>query len=352
MKQKIVLGLISVLIASILCTCKSEVEVNAPYQDIYVVYGILHASDSVQYISVNKAFLVNQDAIEYAKSYDPSVKNLKVVLIGNGKTYTATEINNVPLQGEGAFYPFATLYKIATSGANALVSGKKYDLTIGNFDNDSLQLKAYTYIPLASVITFPTYLITANNEKQLQEADLEDPFNFNWTAKRGIGAPYSFEVYAFLHYEKNGIPDTATYKSRLILNGATQNCPTGSMCYNARPKEILHAFRKNLDDETAIYTYKDSPKSGTFDELPKSLKFEVTSIDTFLTKYLRANTPYATDFNTIRPQYTNLTGNKAVYGVFGATHTAEIYTLMNGCSAALLTLNNTHWVETSTDCNW
>ena len=354
MKQKIGFLAVLTLLWSVFYSCSTDVPINAPYKDIYVVYGVLNATDSIQYIRVSKAFLVNQDAIEYAKTYDPSVKGLKVVLKGFGKTYTATQIDNVPLKGEGAFYPFTTLYKIETKGTNALVTGRRYDLTISKLEDDSLQLTAHTFIPLRPDITYPDYAPGPGNTKSIRQMPLQGEVEMTWKAPTSAGAAYGFEVRAFLYHETNGIADTATYVSNLVLNGTGQRCvpSASSMCYKFQAKEIIRVFRNQMNDASAIYTYDDSPKSGLVADLPRSLRYEVTSIDTALTKYLRVNSPSYTDFNTVKPEYTNLTGTKDVYGVFGSINKASAYTIMDDCPEYLLRLNNTPLPGTTQACQW
>jgi len=68
--SKIILGIFSFLIL-LTTSCKNELDLNAPYKEIMVVYGLLDANDSVHYIKVNRAFTTeNQSAYEIAKITD------------------------------------------------------------------------------------------------------------------------------------------------------------------------------------------------------------------------------------------------------------------------------------------
>ncbi|MCB0793869.1 MAG: DUF4249 family protein, partial [Flavobacteriales bacterium] len=62
MKSSIAL-LLSVLF---LAGCSTDLEVNAPYKNITVVYGLLDKDKTRQYIKINKAFLGDGDALVYA----------------------------------------------------------------------------------------------------------------------------------------------------------------------------------------------------------------------------------------------------------------------------------------------
>lgn len=51
-------------------SCKNTLDVQAPYKDITVVYGLLDQNDAIHYIRINKAFEGNTDAYTMAKQYD------------------------------------------------------------------------------------------------------------------------------------------------------------------------------------------------------------------------------------------------------------------------------------------
>jgi hypothetical protein len=56
--------------AGTLMGCSTELDINAPYKDITVVYGLLNMRDSVQFIKINKAFLGEGNAFDYAQIPD------------------------------------------------------------------------------------------------------------------------------------------------------------------------------------------------------------------------------------------------------------------------------------------
>jgi len=51
-------------------SCSTDIEVNAPYEDITVVYGMIDPADSIHYIKVNKAFIGASSAIDLAADAD------------------------------------------------------------------------------------------------------------------------------------------------------------------------------------------------------------------------------------------------------------------------------------------
>jgi len=58
------------LITCFLASCETDLDINADWEEITIVYGILNPNDSIQYIKINKAFLGQGDPYEFAKVSD------------------------------------------------------------------------------------------------------------------------------------------------------------------------------------------------------------------------------------------------------------------------------------------
>ena len=65
-------------------SCSEEIDINAEYQDIWVVYGVLHLEDSLQHVRISKAFQIEEDALNYANKNDPTIQGLSLKLEGGG----------------------------------------------------------------------------------------------------------------------------------------------------------------------------------------------------------------------------------------------------------------------------
>jgi hypothetical protein len=61
-----------VLFLPLLHSCKNDLNVNAEWKDITVVYGLLNQNDSIHYVKITKAFLGEGDALSFAKIADSS----------------------------------------------------------------------------------------------------------------------------------------------------------------------------------------------------------------------------------------------------------------------------------------
>lgn len=56
-------SILLLIIASLsLCSCNNDLDILAPYKETCIVYGLINAADSVQYVRINRAFLGEEDA--------------------------------------------------------------------------------------------------------------------------------------------------------------------------------------------------------------------------------------------------------------------------------------------------
>ena len=118
----------TVLLAFILlglASCKNSLNVQAPYKDVTIVYGLLDQNDPVHYFRINKGFEGNGNAYTMAMQYDSiyyPVGTIQAVLQDSNPT-TNTIVNTITLDtsttiplGPGTFsYPKQLLYYTNTT---------------------------------------------------------------------------------------------------------------------------------------------------------------------------------------------------------------------------------------------
>lgn len=105
--------------------CSTELEVNAPYQDVTVVYGLLSVNDlggenpaERHYVKINKAFLGDGDALLYALIPDSNEyteaqlpeADRKVIDLNNGQEYTLRDTLIENRVTGTFFHPLQRLY--------------------------------------------------------------------------------------------------------------------------------------------------------------------------------------------------------------------------------------------------
>src|SRR6188768_905082 len=102
---------LSIAIAT-LAGCSTELDINAPYKDITVVYGLLNMRDSVHYVKINKAFLGEGDAYVYAQIPDSNewedgaITTARMHRLENGERTEAFELTPTTITDRepGIFY--------------------------------------------------------------------------------------------------------------------------------------------------------------------------------------------------------------------------------------------------------
>ena len=70
MRTRFYACLCALLMPFFLLSCSKDFNSNAPYRDATIVYGILDASEGVQYVKIYKGFLTDGNAYEAAQIYD------------------------------------------------------------------------------------------------------------------------------------------------------------------------------------------------------------------------------------------------------------------------------------------
>ncbi len=331
-------------------SCSTDFELNAPAKNIWVVYGILNHDAATQDLRIMRAFLPTEDATQFARNNDMSVKGLQVTLTGGGKTYLATQIDSVPTEpSNGAFYPYTTLYRFQTTGGDTLKPGFRYDLEIKLPDSPNFVLRSYTYLPQEIRFLTPRIIPGAGQEYCLLQATLDKEYKIEFqkkTTTSNLGVGVGFEIKAYLDYTELGIEKTVAFgPTPVFITG--QRCTTGSgfLCYQFQEKELISDFLTKMKPSAlSNYTYAVNSNSeclSDFTALPKAFRFEVTALDTFLTNYLTVNNPKYQDFNTVRPEYTNITGSTEAYGIFGSINLLSVPAKLSPCTEYLLYLNGT-----------
>lgn len=354
--QRRTLGALLVFMIATLWGCTTDFEVYAPEKEIRSVYCVLNAQDSVQYVRIAKAYQFEGDAVAYAAENDLSVSGLQVKLTGNGKTWIATELPNFP-KDSGNFYPHHTVYRFTTDGSGAgrdtLVPSQEYTLEVGTPEQEGY-VTGKTVVPAVPRIRGDLNLVPgAGNSQCLPRLFLDRAFNFFW--RKDDNSFVNYEVRVGFRFSANAEEKVVTWGPTKLFN-ANKGCNegSGSVCYQFAELELLRDFSREMPElPLTVYTYDrtDScvPQPSMVDQLPKSLWFEVTAVDEFLSNYMIVNDPAVTDINGSRPEYTNLSGNITVVGILGSYNTDRRYAILRECSEALLGLNGT---PLPPSCSW
>ncbi|MBE0646366.1 MAG: hypothetical protein IH596_01130 [Bacteroidales bacterium] len=194
--------------AFLLPSCKKELNLNADWEDVTIVYGIMNQLDSAHYVKITKAFLGPGNALQYAQIPDSSNYHMKM------------DVNLEAWDGSNlvAVYPFDT------TTINDKDSGVFYFPNQLLYVNYSILDPAYKY---KLVIVNPQTQEVITSETPLVKPFLvEKPFAFQaisydvgknskveWTSAIG-GKRYQVMVRFF--YQETSIPDPTQTSEKYI----------------------------------------------------------------------------------------------------------------------------------------
>ena len=142
----------------ILSSCKTDVDINAPYEKIPVVYGILDRGDSIHYVKITKTFAGQGNAYDFAKvpdssyfeSVDAKIEQIENNSVVNTFILTDTILNNKDTSG--VFYaPEQKLYYFVEPNLSADAT---YILKL-NLDEGQVETQAETRLIDDVFITQP-----------------------------------------------------------------------------------------------------------------------------------------------------------------------------------------------------
>lgn len=306
-------SLLPVLFFPFLFACSTDLDVNAPYKDIPVVYGMLNISDSVHYIKVNKAFLGEMDAELMAKYRDSSEYGdiLTVIIKEDGNpfgdrefTLERIEVNNKETKDEygkeGIFYsPTQTLYRFST-GNTPLNEDAEYNLEITNNQNGKV-ITSSTVLVNDFVVTRPSpsagFDLVGFAASGNTFTNYEIKFNSAVNGKR-----YAMEMVMF-YIEETATGDSLVKSITWDLGEIKSSDTEGSeiLVRNVRGEEFFNRVANVIPELTPgmkRYLYK--------------MDFTFWVAGEELNNYMEINEP-STGIIQERPVYTNIENGIGIY---------------------------------------
>lgn len=162
-----------VILVPVLFSCNKELNVNADWKDVTIVYGLLDQTEDTTYIKITKAFLGPGDAMQFAKIPDSS--NYATKLEVRIDEYDGTHLKNS--------YPCDTI----------TIHNKKAGDSIFYYPN---QLMYYTTAKLTQNYTYKLFITNPNTGKEVSaQTQLVQDFSIEKPVAIASFTPgYNFEV--------------------------------------------------------------------------------------------------------------------------------------------------------------
>jgi hypothetical protein len=130
--------LILSVFAVVFTACETDFDVNATWEEVIVVYGLLDAGDGkeLQQIKISKAFLGEMDALQMAQyadsiNFDPNDLDVKIFRIKNNEVTDTVSLSAVTAnRDEGIFNEKIIIYEFVNT--DFFKSDSEYELLIEN----------------------------------------------------------------------------------------------------------------------------------------------------------------------------------------------------------------------------
>ena len=248
MKNKIILLLFSVFFLS----CETDFDVNAEWQDVTVVFGLLDPNNEDQLIKINKAFLGPGDALQMASvadstNYDPSeitvkVHRVKQQTFGGYDTLASVTLSDTLLEkDEGLFSTEENIIYTFKKPSSFYNTNSLYLLDILN-ENTQERITSETEI----INTFSFESLNPSFEWGLYNGELPDSLKFRtknieWQ-KSPNGLIYQLDI--VINFLENN--DTVN----LVWSQPLVEYTSGNMSLQIKGEQFFQFLVNNLDNNT------------------------------------------------------------------------------------------------------
>ena len=300
------------LIASIISSCKTDFELNAPYKTIPVVYGLLDQSLDTQFIKINKSFLGNSSNVNFASINDcTQFESLTAFIYGfnqNNDTVSVGTLKEMMVGNldPGIFYEDSQKIYYLETPSGYFNDDYTYKLNVSVPDKN-LNFSAETQIVSSSRFIFPQifqFTFARNGLVIVQDLDLgttdqyESP-EIKWeTAVNGK----SFELVIRFHFAEytSNIDSTEKFIDWNLGTQTSVDIDGGeTMLQLANGKSFFEIINNRLSN----YEFENQVLKRSFGS--ECIEIIVTAGNEDVNTYIQVNEP-VTSVVTERPIFTNV----------------------------------------------
>lgn len=318
MNNGFIKSLFTIATAALLASCSTDIKINADYQDITVVYGVLHQNDDTHYVSIQKAFLGEgnantfaqvKDSIFYTQDINAYIEELDK---GALKRTFSLQKMQVPAgtKDTGAFYngDQEVFYFVA----NDLNKNYSYKLTVDIDGKDSLVTAETDLIDQAQFSILDNYFKFPL--PQFRPITFYSNNNFNENLKLEYSLPDNADRYDArftFHYteEYDDGSKVEKYYNMILPEKIRTSASQKSFSVDINSQDVYALAR------TAVL--KDGDKPGLKQRrVDPEFTLTISMAETELSTYMQVNEP-SDGLLIEKPQYTNINNG---FGVFSAKY--------------------------------
>lgn len=313
-----------------LSSCETEIDLNAPYTKYTTVYGLLDLSADTQVVRINKSFLGEGSALDFAQVKDSSEYPLDAVeafiRYGNDITVPLTPYN-MPNREPGAFYDENILVYITDQNLATDNQGNPVDLSstspnladnyelVVRVDGKEITSSAEPTVLNTSSMTSPlpnNYGSGGSLDTRLVWVELDGQFSTNTKVNMkttNTGMRYESKIlFNYKEHFTDGSVANRTIELPLTPHTVPYNSGGQAISRSYSPEYFFQYLKNNVEcDGQVAYRTIDS------------CAFVMSTAGKDLTQYIEVNSP-VTGVVTERPEYSNIEGENA-FGLFSSRFT-------------------------------
>ena len=319
-------------ISLIFSSCSTDFELNAPYETIPVVYGLLDQSKDTQFVKINRSFLGYGNNVDYAAINDCThFENVVAVLeeyneFGNLIDHDTLKEFMVGNLQPGIFYEDSQKVYYLETDNDSLKEENTYHLKVSVPDK-GLNFDAETDLIKGSWLNFKfqTILYLAGSGFKVADVDLattEDGYleqTLRWTtAERGK----RYELMLRLHYTEvyNDLSEQEKYLEWNLGRQISVSSSGGEEMF----KDVSGGSFFNFV-ETQLQNYENEDQVMKRVLGMDAIEIILTAGNEDLNTYMQVNEP-VTGIVTERPIFTNV--NNGI-GIFASKYSTKVSTFLS-----------------------
>ena len=296
-----------IILSLCFASCKNDFNINAPYEDVYILKCILRNDTSVQYALISKNYFTENGTTPDANSIDQNIKGVTIKIYNNDSVFIMRDTTlSLSVSGNAALINCYYVKNLILSPGKVIrIEASVPD---GKTVKSTIQVPEISYAKFSS--NFPQTLLSGYQKRPY--------YSWSWVGATEestiiLNLP-QLEVY-YKKYEE-GIYIDKKILIPLVLYYIVDE--EG----NLKPVNADLSFRNDCLTtlETVNKTMQDISGNDPNKEnyIITKVLFSVISLDPELTKYYSANNTYSEDF-TVKlreTDFSNIEEGKGIFGVY------------------------------------
>jgi hypothetical protein len=288
-------------------SCKSDFNINAPYEDVFVLNCILRNDNTIQYAILSKNTFTDNGTAPTSNGNALNIKGANIKIFYNDSVFVMRD-TTIQVTDTGNITNVNCYYVKNLIISPGKIISIEASVPGGKTLKSTIQVQKISYAKFST--NFPQSFQTGYQIKPY--------YSWSWISNTQGGTDILNQPQLEIHYKKY---DGGTFIDKIILVPLAYYY-TADIYGNLIPVSVKFSFENNCmtNLETINKTMQeisgDDPDKGNY--IINKVLFSVVSFDSDLTKFYSAYSTYTENFTVKLRQtdYTNIAGGKGIFGTY------------------------------------